>query len=47
MRFVQGERFRGVLVPFLRTLIEVDTVEDFRRTNVALAARVASRRATA
>jgi hypothetical protein len=44
--FVQGERFRGLLVPFLRKLIEVDTVENFHRTNDALAARVASLRAT-
>ena len=42
--FVQGERFRGVLVPFLRKLIDVDTVENFHRTNAALAARVASLR---
>ena len=33
VRFVQGERFRGVLVPFLRRLIERDTVAMFERSN--------------
>jgi hypothetical protein len=42
--FVQGERFRGLLVPFLRKLIEIDTVANFRRSNEALAARVAALR---
>ena len=31
VRFVQSERFRGVLVPFLRKLIEVDTATTFGR----------------
>jgi hypothetical protein len=41
---VQGERFRGLLVPFLRKLIEVDTVANFHRSNEALATRVAALR---
>ncbi len=45
--FVQGERFRGLLVPFLRKLIEIDTVANFRRSNEALAARVAALRVAA
>jgi hypothetical protein len=40
VRFVQGERFRGLLVPFLRRMIEVDTVATFRAANEALARRV-------
>lgn len=40
VRFVQGERFRGLLVPFLRRMIEVDTASTFRRVNEALADRV-------
>jgi len=40
VRFVQGERFRGLLVPFLRRMIEVDTVATFRAVNEALARRV-------
>jgi hypothetical protein len=38
--FVQAERFKGILVPFLRKLIEVDTVATFARVNEALARRV-------
>ena len=38
--FVQGERFKGLLVPFLRKLIEVDTATTFVRVNEALALRV-------
>jgi len=45
--FVQAERFRGLSVPILRRMIEVDTVATFRAVNEALAARVASRRVTA
>jgi hypothetical protein len=45
--FVQGERFRGLAVPLLRKLIEVDTVANFRRSNEALAARVAALRVAA
>jgi hypothetical protein len=44
VRFVQGERFKGVLVPFLRKTIEVDTVQTFGAVNAALAARVAELR---
>jgi hypothetical protein len=40
VRFVQGERFKGLLVPFLRKLIEVDTATTFTKVNDALAARV-------
>lgn len=45
VRFVQDERFRGVLVPFLRKLIEVDTAATFVAVNEALATRVAGLRA--
>jgi hypothetical protein len=38
--FVQGERFKGLLVPFLRKLIEVDTATTFVKVNEALARRV-------
>ncbi len=44
VRFVQGERFRGLLVPFLHSMIEVDTLATFERVNAALAARVAELR---
>jgi len=47
VRFVQRERFRGVLVPILRKTIEVDTLAMFQKVNVALAARVAGRAAAA
>jgi hypothetical protein len=47
VRFVQSERFRGVLVPFLRRMIEVDTVATFHAVNAALATRVAELRARA
>ena len=40
VHFVQGERFKGLLVPFLRRLIEVDTATTFTKVNAALAARV-------
>jgi hypothetical protein len=40
VRFVQGERFRGLLVPFAKTLIERDTMAMFDSVNAALAARV-------
>ncbi len=43
--FVQSERFRGLLVPFLRKLIEVDTLATFREVNEALARRVVELRA--
>jgi hypothetical protein len=43
--YVQSERFRGLLVPFLRRMIEQDTVESFQATNEALASRVAEVRA--
>jgi hypothetical protein len=42
VRFVQGERFRGLLVPFLRSMIEVDTLAMFDRVNAALSSRVAT-----
>lgn len=44
--FVQSERFRGLLVPFLRKLIEVDTAATFVAVNEALAARVIELRAS-
>jgi hypothetical protein len=44
VRFVQGERFRGLLVPFLRRMIAVDTLRSFEAMNAALAARVAQLR---
>jgi hypothetical protein len=44
VRFVQAERFSGLLVPFLRSMIEVDTLAMFERVNAALAARVAELR---
>ena len=47
VRFVQDERFRGVLVPFLRKMIEVDTLATFHKVNAALAARVRERGAAA
>jgi hypothetical protein len=47
VRFVQSERFRGVLVPFLRKLIEVDTLSMFKRVNAALAERVGASGAAA
>jgi hypothetical protein len=47
VRFVQDERFRGVLVPFLRKMIEVDTLATFHEVNAALAARVGERGAAA
>ncbi|HUL86169.1 MAG TPA: SRPBCC domain-containing protein [Actinomycetota bacterium] len=46
VRFVQAERFRGVLVPFFRHLIEVDTLTTFGEVNEALAARVVELRST-
>jgi hypothetical protein len=45
--FVQGERFRGMLVPFLRKMIEVDTLSMFEKVNDALVARLRERAATA
>ena len=45
--FSQDERFRGVLVPFLRKLIEVDTLTTFHAVNEALARRVAELRTRA
>ncbi|HEY6567026.1 MAG TPA: SRPBCC domain-containing protein [Actinomycetota bacterium] len=44
VRFVQGERFSGVLVPFLRKMIEGETLDQFRRVNDALTARVHAKR---
>ncbi len=47
VRFVQGERFRGLLVPFLRKMIEVDTLQTFEAVNAALSRRVAELRSRA
>jgi len=42
--FVQGERFRGVLLPFLRGMLDRDTLPMFHRVNEAFARRVAELR---
>jgi hypothetical protein len=47
VRFIQSERFSGALVPFLRKMIEVDTLATFHKVNAALAARVRELRAAA
>jgi hypothetical protein len=47
VRFVQGERFSGVLVPFLRKLVRVDTPAMFEAVNAALAERVGQRKGAA
>ena len=44
--FVQGERFKGLLVPFLKKMIEVDTASTFVKVNEALALRVVALRTT-
>jgi hypothetical protein len=41
-RFVQGEEFRGLLVPFLKNMLDGQTVDGFERMNQALKARVES-----
>ena len=43
--FVQSEQFRGVLVPFVRSMIEGNTLSMLERVNVDLAARVRSQAA--
>jgi hypothetical protein len=45
--FSQDERFGGLLVPFLRKFIEVDTLTTFHAVNEALARRVVELRANA
>jgi hypothetical protein len=45
--FTQAERFRGLLVPFLRKTIEIDTIATFHAVNEALAGRVAAVRSVA
>jgi hypothetical protein len=40
VRFLQSERFRGLLVPFLRRMIEQDTLRTFEAVNAALSTRV-------
>jgi hypothetical protein len=45
--FSQAERFRGLLVPFLRKTIEIDTTATFHAVNEALAGRVAAVRSVA
>ena len=45
-RFVQSERFRGVLVPFVRRSVLPATLRGFEAINRALAARAAARRAS-
>ena len=39
-RFVQGEEFRGLLVPFLKSMLDGQTTDGFERMNQALKARV-------
>ncbi len=47
VRFVQSERFGGILLPFLwKKLRDGGTAKGFRAMNEALARRVAERRAT-
>ena len=46
-RFVQEEHFRGVLVPFLRRMLERDTRAGFTAMNDALATRAEERARTA
>jgi hypothetical protein len=41
-RFVQSERFRGVLLPFLRRSVLPPTLRGFEAMNLALADRVAA-----
>ena len=41
--FVQAERFAGVLVPFVRKMIEGNTLSMLERVNAELAARVRAR----
>ena len=44
VRLVQSERFRGLLVPFARKMIEVSTAATFAEVNDAFARRVGERR---
>lgn len=39
-RFIQGELFSGILIPFLKTMIDVDTKNGFLLFNAALKAEV-------
>ena len=41
-RFVQSERFRGVLLPFVRRSVLPPTLRGFEAMNLALADRVAA-----
>jgi hypothetical protein len=45
--FVQAERFSGVLVPFVRGMIQGNTLSMLRRVNADLAARVRAGRTAA
>ena len=45
-RFVQSERFRGVLLPFLRRSVLPPTLRGFEAMNLALADRVAAMKAS-
>ena len=40
VRFIHGERFRGLLVPFLRRTLDTTTRRGFEAMNAALKARV-------
>ena len=46
-RFVQSERFRGVLLPFVRRAILPATLQGFQAMNRALADRAAAAKAAA
>ncbi|MGH2597544.1 MAG: hypothetical protein ACRDH7_16525 [Actinomycetota bacterium] len=45
-RFVQSERFRGILLPFVRRAILPATLRGFEAMNHALAARAAAMKTT-
>ena len=34
--FIQNEKFNGILVPFMKNLIEVDTINNFKSFNEAI-----------
>ena len=34
--FIQSENFKGILVPFLKKMIEINTVQGFRQMNEGL-----------
>jgi hypothetical protein len=46
-RFVQSERFQGILLPFVRRSVLPPTLRGFEAMNLALADRVAAMKAAA